>query len=109
VRLPETRDLFERELQFPVTRERVVERVGERRLEAPNGSDTTAGAVLNHCTGGEFASADALYDSLVVHVEDGFVGRKRYDDRETTTNCPSDGRPSAESPIPARPDTVHSA
>jgi hypothetical protein len=81
MRLPETRDLFERELQFPVTRERVVECVGERQLEAPNGSDTTVGSVLNHCAEGEFESADALYDSLVMHVEDGFVGRKHYDDR----------------------------
>nr|WP_303645309.1 hypothetical protein [Salinirubrum litoreum] len=68
-------------MQFPVTRERVVDRVGERQLEAPNGSDTTVGSVLNRCTEGEFESADALYDSLVMHVEDGFVGRKNYDDR----------------------------
>lgn len=81
MRLPETRDLFERELQFPVTRDRVVEAVGERQLEAPNGADTTVEAVLDHCAEREFDSADALYDSLVMHVKDGFVGRKRYDDR----------------------------
>jgi hypothetical protein len=81
MRLPETRDLFERELQFPVARERVVETIGERQLEAPNGPDTTVEAVLSHCAEGEFESADALYDSLVMHVEDGFVGRKQYDDR----------------------------
>lgn len=81
MRLPETRDLFTRELQFPVTCESVVETVGERELEAPNGADTTVGAVLNHCTEREFDSADELYDSVVMHVGDGFVGRKKYDDR----------------------------
>jgi hypothetical protein len=81
MRLPETRDLFERELQFPVERQHVVENVGDRQLEAPNGADTTVGAVLDRCTEGEFESADSLYDSLVMHVEDGFVGRKHYDDR----------------------------
>jgi hypothetical protein len=81
MRLPETRDLFEQELQFPVERDHVVERVGKRRLEAPNGKDTTVEAVLDHCEEREFQSADALYDSLVMSVEDNFVGRKRYDDR----------------------------
>jgi hypothetical protein len=81
VRLPETRDLFARELAFPVGRERVVEAVGECELEAPNGADTTVASVLSHCAEGEFESADELYDSVVMHVGDGFVGRKRYDDR----------------------------
>jgi hypothetical protein len=81
MRLPETRDLFARELEFPVTTTTVVETVGDHRLEAPNGTSESIAEILERCAEEEFDSADGLYDSLVMHVSDAFIGRKFYDDR----------------------------
>jgi len=73
MRLPETRDLFARKLQFPVTRALVLETVGDTELHAPGGE--------NKCETDEFDSADDLYDSMMTFVGDEFIGRKYYDDR----------------------------
>jgi hypothetical protein len=81
MRLPETRDLFVQRLEFPASAETVVETVGEEALDAPNGTTETIGEVLERCSESEFYSADDLYDSLVMHVSDAFIGRKFYDDR----------------------------
>ncbi|WP_193310522.1 hypothetical protein [Halorubrum halophilum] len=81
MRLPETRDLFAREFEFPVSREIVIERVGETELEAPTGQNETIGEVLARCETEEFNSPDSLYGSLMTFVSDGFIGRKYYDDR----------------------------
>lgn len=84
MRLPETRDMFARELEFPVSCAVVVEQVGDVRLEAPGGGidgDETVGEILGRCSEQEFRSSDELYDSLVGLVSEEFVGRKHYDDR----------------------------
>ena len=81
MRLPEVRDLFARELTFPVRSATVVESLGDRELEAPNGGSETIGEVLERCPEEEFESADSLYDALVTFVSDAFIGRKFYDDR----------------------------
>jgi hypothetical protein len=81
MRLPETRDLFARELSFPADRETVVDTVGDETLEAPNGEHETIREVLDRSQRDEFSSADELYDTLIPFVSDGFIGRKYYDDR----------------------------
>lgn len=81
MRLPETRDLFVRELDFPASHESVVETVGQHTLEAPNGEGERIAEVLDRVETKEFASADELYDSLLTYVSDAFIGQKYYDDR----------------------------
>lgn len=81
MRLPEVRDLFARELDFPVQSETVISELGQEELEGPNGGGETIGEVLDRCPEEEFESADGLYDALVTFVGDAFIGRKYYDDR----------------------------
>ncbi len=81
MRLPETRDLFARKLQFPVTRALVLETVGDTELHAPGGENKTISDVIERCETDEFESADDLYDSMMTFVGDEFIGRKYYDDR----------------------------
>lgn len=81
MRLPEVRDLFARELTFPVSTDRVIDVVGDRELEAPDGTSETIESVLERCSESEFDSADLLYDTLISLVSDSFIGRKFYDDR----------------------------
>lgn len=86
MRLPETRDLFARELDFPVSREAAIEAVGGVELEAPTGNNETIREVLDRCETDEFDSPDGLYGSLMTFVSDGFIGRKYYDDRGGSTD-----------------------
>ncbi|MFC7069005.1 DUF5789 family protein [Halobaculum lipolyticum] len=81
MRLTEARETFDRRLTFPADREAVIDGVGDVRLEAPNGDDTTVGGVLERADATEFGSADELYDTVVAFVDDAFIGRKFYDDR----------------------------
>ena len=81
MRLPETRDMFARELEFPITCESVQERIGDVRVDAPTGEGETIGEVLGRCGERQFESADELYDSLVTFVGEAYIGRKFYDDR----------------------------
>lgn len=84
IRLPETRDLFSRELEFPVTCEGVVDSVGDVELESPSGAAERIETVLDRCETEEFASPDELYGALVTFVGEAYVGRKGYDDRGST-------------------------
>lgn len=86
MRLSETRDLFARELTFPVSHEAVIETIGETELEAPTGQNETIGEVLSRCETEDFRSPDDLYGSLMTFVSDGFIGRKYYDDRGGSTD-----------------------
>jgi len=81
MRLPETRDLFARKLEFPVSRATVVEAVGSTELTPPDGASTTIGTVIERSDADEFGSADELYDTLMTLVGAQFVGRRYYDDR----------------------------
>ncbi|WP_302081846.1 DUF5789 family protein [Salinibaculum rarum] len=81
MRLPETRDLFARKLEFPMSRDAVVETVGDEELDAPAGENETIGEVLGRSETDEFRSADDLYGTLMTFVGDAFIGRKYYDDR----------------------------
>jgi hypothetical protein len=90
MRLPETRDLFARELEFPATREAVLEAVGDTELEAPGGENETIGEILERADAEEFRSPDGLYGVLMTFVSDGFIGQKYYDDRSGSPD-PEDG------------------
>ncbi|QAU11687.1 hypothetical protein EKH57_02310 [Halorubrum sp. BOL3-1] len=83
MRLPETRDLFARELDFPASRTTVLERVGNTELAPPDGEATTIRKIVERSEVTEFDSADDLYDTLMSLVGPQFVGRRYYDDRGT--------------------------
>jgi hypothetical protein len=84
IRLPEARDLFSRELTFPVTCAAVEDELGDVVLASPSGSPETIGDVLGRCGSGEFASADELFSALLTSVGEQYIGRKGYDDRGST-------------------------
>ena len=88
MRLPETRDLFARELTFPTSYQTVIEAIGDQELQAPTGQSETIEEVLDRTSNEQYRSADELYDALMTFVSDEFIGRKFYDDRGTT---PKDG------------------
>lgn len=81
MRLPETRDLFARKLQFPASRNAVLETVGDTELSPPDGEVTTIRTVIERSEAEEFDSADDLYDTLMTLVGAQFIGRRYYDDR----------------------------
>ncbi|MFW6002960.1 MAG: DUF5789 family protein [Halanaeroarchaeum sp.] len=84
MRLPETRDLFARELTFPASHQAVIETIGDTELQAPTGQHETIEEVLDRTSNEQFRSADELYDALMTFVSDAFIGRKFYDDRGST-------------------------
>jgi hypothetical protein len=84
IRLPEARDLFSRELRFPITCAEVREQVGGVTLASPMGSPETIDDALARCDIREFASVDELYSALLTFVGEEYVGRKGYDDRGAT-------------------------
>ena len=84
MRLPETRDLFARELTFPTSSQTVIEAIGDEELQAPTGQSETIEEVLDRTSNEQYRSADELYDALMTFVSDEFIGRKFYDDRGTT-------------------------
>jgi hypothetical protein len=90
MRLPETRDLFAREIDFPATKESVVNAVGDTDLDAPSGQTEAIADVLKRTETEDFRSSDELYDTLVTFVSDAFIGRKFYDDRGTSVGDDSE-------------------
>lgn len=81
MRIAETRDLFASELDFPASRNTVVEAVGDVDLEAPYGDSESIGEVLERVEQTEYQSVDELFDLVITNVGDAFIGRKFYDDR----------------------------
>ncbi len=81
IRLSEARDLFSRELTFPVDCQGVVEETGQVCLRSPTGSTETVSDVLGRCEGETFESNDQLCDALMTYLGEEFIGRKHYDDR----------------------------
>lgn len=81
MRYSETLQLFEQAFDFPADRETVVTQLGEVELSTPEGDVVTLGDILNRTDEPEYHSPDELYTSLMGNLEDGFIGRKYYDDR----------------------------
>ena len=84
MRLPETRDLFVRNVEFPATKDSVIAAVGEAELDDPSGGTESIAVILDRTEVAEFRSADDLYDTLLSRVGEQFIGQKYYDDRGTT-------------------------
>lgn len=82
----DTRQLFEQACEFPADHETVVERLGDVTLTTQTGDSATVSEVLTLTDETTYRSPDALYTSLVRNLDDGFIGRKYYDDRSGTTS-----------------------
>jgi hypothetical protein len=93
MRYSETEQLFQQAFEFPVDHETVVGQLGEVELATPAGDAVTIRAVLGRTNEHTYSSPEGLYTSLLRNLEDGFIGRKYYDDRAGTAS----GRESVES------------
>lgn len=81
MRLSTARDRFVSEFTFPVTREEVIEQLGDVEIEGPTNNPETVGEVLERTDEQSFPSPDALYDTIIASVGTQYVGRRFYDDR----------------------------
>lgn len=86
MRVSELEERIGEEIEFPANRATIVDRIGDRVLEAPNGQAETIKQVLER--GGErnFTSADDVFQSVVGSLSEAYIGRKRYDDRGHNVN-----------------------
>ncbi|CCQ32469.1 hypothetical protein HLRTI_002372 [Halorhabdus tiamatea SARL4B] len=84
MRHSETRQLFEQTFEFPTEHETVVEQLGDVELTSPVGDVVTIRSILERTNEASYESADGLYTTLLGGLEDGFIGRKYYDDRGGT-------------------------
>lgn len=84
MRHSETLQLFEQAFDFPVDYDTVEEQLGNVELNTPAGDVVTVQDVLSRTDERSYRSPDALYTSLIGNLEDGFIGRKYYDDRAGT-------------------------
>ncbi|WP_129115638.1 DUF5789 family protein [Halegenticoccus tardaugens] len=81
MRLSETYRTVDRAFDFPIVAERLTEELGDRTIASPNGDEETIGEVVDRCSVSRFYSAKDVYEVLLCHVTDAYVGRKFYDDR----------------------------
>lgn len=81
MRYSETLQLFEQAFEFPTDHETVDRQLGDVELMTPAGDVVTISDILERTDENSYNSADGLYTSLVGNLEDGFIGRKYYDDR----------------------------
>ena len=79
------RSALEAEFAFPVDRETLVQRAGDVELDGVAAESETLAEVLERTDERRFDSSQALYETLVGSVPDGYVGRKYYDDRSGTS------------------------
>lgn len=84
MRHSETLQLFEQAFDYPVAYDTVEEQLGDVELNTPAGDTATVEDVLSRTDESSYRSPEALYTSLIGNLEDGFIGRKYYDDRAGT-------------------------
>lgn len=65
---------------YPMTRDAILERYGDRELDLENGS-TTVGETLSQDMDREFEDADAVRQAIFNMVGSAAVGRQAYSDR----------------------------
>jgi len=92
MRYSETEQLFEQAFDFPVDHDTVVEQLGDVELTTPAGDVVTVGATLGRTNESSYHSPEGLYTSLMRDLEDGFIGRKYYDDRAGTESGTDTGK-----------------
>jgi hypothetical protein len=66
---------------YPITRETVIETMGETTVESPSGDTETVAETLERTDTEEFRSAQELNDVFLGNLSDEYIGRKYYDDR----------------------------
>jgi hypothetical protein len=81
MRLNEAHPEFVHEFEFPVEHERVVDRIGNRPIEAPDGTTESIANILERDSTTIYPTANALFATLIGNVDDAHIGRKFYDDR----------------------------
>lgn len=84
MRYSDTLQLFEQAFEFPADHETVVAHVGDVELTTPAGDAITVRSILERTDETTYHTSDDLYISLLGNLEDGFIGRKYYDDRAGT-------------------------
>ncbi|MFB6157099.1 MAG: hypothetical protein ABEJ34_04585 [Haloferacaceae archaeon] len=92
MRYSETQQLFDQAFEFPADHDTVVDRLGDVELATPAGDPVSVREVLERTDEDSYHSADGLYTSLLRNLEDGFIGRKFYDDRAGTGSGVEDVR-----------------
>lgn len=92
MRYSETLQLFEQAFDFPADQRTVDEQLGDVELTAPTGDVVSVRDVLERTSETTYDSPEGLYTSLIGNLEDGFIGRKYYDDRSGTQSGIEDAR-----------------
>jgi hypothetical protein len=92
MRYSETHQLFDQAFDFPADQDTVVRQLGDVELTTPAAETVTVGEVLKRTEGTTYHSSNELYTSLLGNLEDGFIGRKFYDDRSGTPSSVEDVR-----------------
>lgn len=81
MRLREVRDEIDEYVDCPADRSTVLDRIGNRKLEAPSGESETVAQVLGRDGTQTYHSTAELYESVLCNLSEAYVGRKNYDDR----------------------------
>lgn len=79
---------LETQLEYPINRTDVIERIGDVPLEGPRESHDDIGTILERLEEDTYLSADDLFISILGTVSDRYIGRKYYDDRGTNPGPP---------------------
>lgn len=96
--LNELPDLVDDEFTYPITTETVIETIGDRTVDAPNGSGSEdLETILDRTGETSFEVSDELITAIRGNVSDEYIGRKYYDDRGANPSDTEAGRTSADS------------
>lgn len=68
-------------IEPPVGRNRVVEQIGDDRIDAPTGRTEKISELLPDNYGEKYSSVNDLFMSIFPNLSDSHIGRKYYDDR----------------------------
>lgn len=80
----DTERIVDELLEFPVTHETVLEKIGVIKITSPAGESVTIREILGPVEEERYLTSDALYASIVGNLDETFIGRKYYDDRGGT-------------------------
>ena len=77
----EIQQLCNREFDFPVDHDTLIDVFGETELTPPTGEPTTIETVLGNVNEQTYHSIEDIYQTILGSLDESFVGRKFYDDR----------------------------
>ncbi|MFW5984296.1 MAG: hypothetical protein ACOCRA_03775 [Halobacteria archaeon] len=81
MRLRDVKDEIEDRVDGPAKTSMVLDRLGDRTLEAPGGESETVAQVLERDGTETYRTTVELYESILCNLSEAYVGRKEYDDR----------------------------